>query len=201
MVGKLIAVHGNSITVRNDKSTKTFQVNPETTVWRGHDVGVRQLRVGDNLAIQYSISSSNGEAIATGIWANIDRWAGTITKVFGDRVQIGRIDDHGDSTGNATIIFDSYTSFSEGISKSDLLVGRFLETTGLVLGKHRMKLEKYCILMQFQTTHNPVCGRVAAQRSECHNEAHSIRSEAVSDVHGGSYGYSGMLGSKSVQRR
>jgi len=142
MVGKLIAMHGNYITVRNDELTETFQVSPETTIWRGRDVGVRQLRVGDNLAIRYSVSSGNGETIATAIWVNTDRWAGTIKKVSGDRVQIAVIDDHGDPAGKATIIFNSYTTFSEWISKDDLHVGRFLETTGLVVGKRQMQAAK-----------------------------------------------------------
>jgi len=137
MGGKLVAVHDHSISVRNDEVTRTFQINKETKIWRGHDTDLHQLHVGDDIAIQYRLSS-NGEAFAVSIWANTDRWAGTITKVFGERVQIARMDDHGDPDGNVVIIFDGATIFTQGARK-DLEIGRFLEVTGLVLRKDQMQ--------------------------------------------------------------
>lgn len=142
MAGKLVAVFDNSISVRNDEGARTFRVNRETKIWRGHDVDIYQLHLGDDVGIQYRASSGNGEATATSIWANIDRWGGTISKVFGDRVQIARIDDH----KKAMIIFDSNTIFSEA-TRNDLQVGRFLEVIGLDLGKDRMHASRVLHIM------------------------------------------------------
>jgi hypothetical protein len=133
MAGKLVAVFDSSISVRNDEGTRTFRVNKETKIWRGHDVDIHQLHLGDDIGIQYRVSSGKGEAIAASIWASIDHWGGTISKVFGDRVQIARRDDH----EKATIIFDSNTIFDEG-TRNDLQVGRFLEVIGLDSGNNRM---------------------------------------------------------------
>ena len=140
MAGKLVAVHDHYISVRNDQLTKTFQINAETKIWRGKDIALHQLHLGDDIGIQYR-PSSNDEALAISIWANIDRWAGTITKVSGDRVQIARIDDHDDRDGKAIIIFDGPTIFNQGTRK-DLEIGRFLEVVGLVLRKDQMQASR-----------------------------------------------------------
>jgi hypothetical protein len=87
------------------------------------------------------IPSSNNEALAISIWANIDHWAGKITKVSGDRVQIARMDDHGDPDGKAFIFFDGPTIFNQGARK-DLATGQFLEVIGLVLRKDQMQASR-----------------------------------------------------------
>jgi hypothetical protein len=133
MSGKLVAVSDHSISVRNDEGTRAFQVSKATKMWRGHDVEIHQLHLGDDIDLTYRVLSGNGELIATSIWANIDRWGGTISKVFGDRVQIERTDDH----KKVTIIVDRGTIFDEGTRK-DLQVNCFLEVIGLDLGKDRM---------------------------------------------------------------
>jgi hypothetical protein len=130
-------VHDHSISVRNDHVTKTFQINTETKIWRGQDVDLHQLHLGDDIAIQYR-PASNDQALAISIWANTDRWAGTITKVLGDRLQIARMDDYGDPDGKAIIIFDGTTIFNRG-TRQDLETGRFLEVVGLVLSKRQMQ--------------------------------------------------------------
>ena len=137
MAGKLVAVHDHFISVRNDQVTQTFQINAETKIWRGQDIGLHQLHLRDDIAIQYR-PSINDEALAISIWANTDRWAGTITKVLSDRVQIARIDDHGDPDGKAIIIFDGPIMFNQG-TRDDLTIGRFLEVIGLVLRKDQLQ--------------------------------------------------------------
>lgn len=137
MAGKLVAVHDHSISVRNDQVTQTFQINAETKIWRGHDVDLHHLHLGKDIAIQCR-PSSNDNALAIEIWANTDRWWGTITKVLRDRVQIARRDDHNDPDGTAIIIFDGTTIFNKG-SRQDLETGRFLEVIGFVLRKRQMQ--------------------------------------------------------------
>jgi hypothetical protein len=90
--------------------------------------------------MQYRLSA-NGDALAISIWANIDRWAGTITKVSGNRVQIARIDDHSDPDGKAIIIFDGPIMFNQG-TRDDLAIGQFLEVIGLVLRKDQMQASR-----------------------------------------------------------
>jgi hypothetical protein len=137
MSGRLVGLRDNSISVRNDRETRTFQVGKNTRIWRGHLVDVHQLHLGDEIDLRYRMVTDIGDAIATAIWANIDRWAGTITKVLTDRVEIARVDEHGDSDGQATILLNRYTLFNEGTRK-DIQVGRFLEVIGL-------KLDANCI--------------------------------------------------------
>jgi hypothetical protein len=93
MSGELVAVQEHSISIGNDKGTKRFQVDRNSRIWRGHFVDVHQLHLGDEIDLRYRESAS-GAAIATAVWANIDRWAGTITKVLPDRIQIAITDDH-----------------------------------------------------------------------------------------------------------
>jgi len=112
MSGELVTVRENSISIRNHKATRTFQVAKDTRIWRGHFVDVHQLRFGDEIDLRYRVSAS-GDAIATAVWANIDRWAGAITKVLPDRVQIAITDDHSGPMGQATIFFDNNTVFNE----------------------------------------------------------------------------------------
>jgi hypothetical protein len=82
-----------------------------------------------------------GEAVATAVWANIDRWGGTITKVLPGRIQIAITDDHSGPIGKATILFDSDTVFNEGTPKN-FQVGNFLEVVGLKLGQNRMEASR-----------------------------------------------------------
>jgi hypothetical protein len=79
MSGELLTVQENSISIRNDQATRTFQIGKNTRIWRGHFVDVHHLRLGDAIDLRYRVSAS-GAAIATAVWANIDRWAGTITE-------------------------------------------------------------------------------------------------------------------------
>jgi hypothetical protein len=137
MSGELVAVQEHSISIRNDKGTKTFEVDRNSKIWRAHFVDVHQLHLGDEIDLRYRVSAS-GAAIATAVWANVDRWAGTITKVLPGRIQIAITDNHSGPIGQATIFFDSNTVFNEGTPK-DLKVGNFLEVVGLKLGQNRME--------------------------------------------------------------
>ena len=47
MSGKLVAVQEHSISIRDDKGTKTFQVDRNSRIWRGQLVDVHQLHLGD----------------------------------------------------------------------------------------------------------------------------------------------------------
>jgi hypothetical protein len=140
MSGELVAVQEGSISIRSDKGTKTFQIDRNSTIWRGHFVDVHQLHLGDEIDLRYRVSAS-GTAIATAVWANIDRWAGTITKVLPDRIQIAITDDDSGPIGQATILFDRYTVFNEGTPK-DFQIGNFLEVVGVKLGQSQMEASR-----------------------------------------------------------
>jgi len=132
MSGKLVALDDNSISVRNDTGARTFRVTRETRIWRGAYVNIHHLHLGDDIDLQYRASASGPVALA--IWANTDRWAGTITRVTGTRVEIAMAD----GLGRATILFDRNTIFNQGEPKN-LRVGSFLEVVGLVISKDRMQ--------------------------------------------------------------
>jgi len=140
MSGELVAVQEHSISIRNDKETKTFEVDRNSRMWRGHFVDVHQLHLGDEIDLRYRVSTS-GAAIATVVWANVDRWAGTITKVLPGRIQIAITDDHSGPVGQATIFFHSNTAFNEGTPK-DFKAGNFLEVAGLRLGQNRIEASR-----------------------------------------------------------
>jgi len=144
--GVLVAVGDGSVLVRNDGHTRRLVVNRETKIWRGQDVGLGQLRVGDQLDITYRIASG-GQEVATQIWANIDRWDGKVIRVTGDSAEIAIIGEHEERLGMATVMFDGRTVFNEG-SRQDVRVGRELEVVGLVLDKHRMQATRVLHILE-----------------------------------------------------
>jgi hypothetical protein len=138
--GKLAALRDGSIRVRNDQGTRTFLITPSTKIWRGDYVAVRQLRLGDDLSIRFSVSDRTGEAIAVDIDANVDRWDGNITKASGDRVEIEFTDKDGNPRGaKGTVILWSRTTFLVDAARSDLRPGAFLEVIGLVESPDTMR--------------------------------------------------------------
>lgn len=140
ILGELVAIHEHSLSIRNDEGTNTFQVNPDSRIWRGRFVDLHQLHLGDEIDLRYRITAS-GAAVVTAVWANIDRRAGSVTKVLPDRIQIAITDDHDGPIGQATIFFDSNTVFNEGAG-NDFQFGNFLEVVGLKLGRNRMEASR-----------------------------------------------------------
>ncbi len=136
--GKLVAIHSESISIRNDRGTFVFRVNNTTQIWRGGAVALDQLRLGDDLDIAYHGARRSGRAVALEIDANIANWHGTIRKVDPHSVEMSREDEHDDPDGQATIFFDDHTVFDEG-APTDLRVGGSLQVIGLDLGHDRMQ--------------------------------------------------------------
>lgn len=132
--GKLVAVHDQSIAVRNERGTKTFLITVDTHIWRGDYVDLHHLKPDDDLSIRSRVSSRTGEATAVDIDANIDRWNGTISNVSGDRVVIDLQNEDGGYIGRkVTIIFWNKTIFLvDNASTKDLRVGAYLEVIGLL---------------------------------------------------------------------
>jgi len=144
--GVLAGVGDGSVLVKINGHTRRFVVDKQTEIWRGQDVGLRQLRVGDQLDMTYR-TASNGEAVATQIWANIDRWHGKVVRVTGESVEIARVGEHRERLGMATVVFDGRTIFNEG-SRQDVKLGRELEVIGLMLDKHRMQASRVLHILE-----------------------------------------------------
>jgi hypothetical protein len=140
MSGELVGVQEHSISIRNSKGTNTFQLDRNSRIWRGYFVDLHQLHLRDEIDLSYRVSAS-GAAIATEVWANIDRWAGTITKVLAGQIRIAVTDDDSGPISQATIFFDKYSVFNEGTPK-DFQVGNFLEVVGLKLSQNRMEASR-----------------------------------------------------------
>lgn len=51
--GKLVAIHAESISVKNDYGAFVFHVKSGTQIWRGGTVGLHQLHLGDDVGIVY----------------------------------------------------------------------------------------------------------------------------------------------------
>ena len=137
-VGTLIAIRDGSISIKNDNGTFVFHVNSDTRIWRGGSASLHQLRLGDDVAVRYRAAAEGGEAIATDIEANVDKWEGTITKVRPHSVQVDVDNGHDSPVWRATIFIDGQTIFDAGTPK-DLQAGRFLEVIGLDMKHRRMR--------------------------------------------------------------
>jgi hypothetical protein len=135
--GVLVAIHDNSISVKNDAGTSVFIVNASTTIWRGGDVTIHQLHRGDDVMVLFVANGSAG-AIATDIVANVTKWGGTITGVYPNGFEIVGNYAAGDAPGHVRVFLDEHVTFLEGKPK-DLKVGQFVEVIGLDLGHKRMK--------------------------------------------------------------
>ena len=139
-VGTVISRGPDSVTVKNELFTRVFRINAQTEISR---VDSSQLQVGDQVAIRCHFDDK-GTGIADSIEANVDRWEGVITKVLKDRAYIQFA---APVKGSGTVIFDSRTEFGycasddprRACTADDLKVGRFLETTGFVLGKSELR--------------------------------------------------------------
>jgi hypothetical protein len=137
--GRLVAIHDQSISLRNDDGTFVFHVNSDTKIWRGGTANLRQLHLRDNLDIAYYRAKGSSQALATEIDANIANWSGTITRVGPHSIEIAREDEQGNPWGRAIIFIDDRTTFDQGTPK-DLQVGRSLQVVGLDLGHRRMRV-------------------------------------------------------------
>ena len=145
IMGTLVAIHDNSISIKNDQGTFVVRTNSDTTIWRGGNVPLRELHLGDDVDVVYHPATKNGEMIAAEITANIANWWGTITGIGPQTIKIAEKDEHGDPKGPATVFFDGRTRFYDG-SKTGLKVGGSLQAVGLSLGNHRMRATRVWIL-------------------------------------------------------
>jgi hypothetical protein len=132
-VGLVAAVHGNSLTVKNDDGAKVYQVNDKTEITRGGTVSLSKLRVGDDVMLW---CAGNG-SLATDILVNFTHWEGTVTAIYPHRfimVGKGRV---GEAPGHVTVLLDGNSNFYRSTSK-DLKVGRDAEVTGSILAPNQV---------------------------------------------------------------
>ncbi len=127
-VGLVAAVHGNSLTVKNDDGIKVYRVDDKTEITRGGAVGLNQVRVGDDVMLWCAGDGS----IATDILVNFTHWEGTITAIYARRFVMygkGRV---GEAPGHVSVLLDGNTNFYRSTLK-DLKVGRDAEVTGSIM--------------------------------------------------------------------
>jgi hypothetical protein len=139
--GTLVAIHGDSISIKNSKRTSIVRVNSDTDIWRGGTVSLHELHPRDRIDVAYYLDKGNGEMVAIEIDANIDNRKGTITRIAPHTITIAEEDEDGSALGPATILFDDHTDFG-GSSEKDLKVGQWFQAVGLDLGNHRMRATK-----------------------------------------------------------
>lgn len=135
--GLITAIHTDAVSIKNDGGITVFQVTGETKIWRGGDVRLSQLHLGDEVMVSCTVNQSGG-AIATNIMANFTRWAGTITAIHPHSVVIVGGGGPGEAPGRVTVFIDGHTTYAQGTPK-DLTVGRDLEVSGLDLGHKRVQ--------------------------------------------------------------
>jgi hypothetical protein len=132
-IGLVTAVHGQSLTIKNDEGTKIYQVNDKTEITRGGTVSLSKVRVGDNVMLWCTEDGS----IATDILVNFTHWEGTITAIYANRFVIygrGRV---GEAPGHVTVLLDGNTNFVLSTLK-DLKVGRNAEVSGSIMAQKRV---------------------------------------------------------------
>jgi hypothetical protein len=133
-VGLVAAVHGESLTIKNDDGTKIYQVNDKTEITRGGTVGLSKVRVGDYVMLWCTGDGS----IATDILVNFTHWGGTITAIYANRFVMygrGRV---GEAPGHVTVLLDGNTNFVLSTLK-DLKVGRDAEVSGSIMAPKRVQ--------------------------------------------------------------
>jgi Domain of unknown function (DUF5666) len=133
-VGLVAAVHGRSLTIKNDESTKVYQVDDKTEITRGGPVHLSSLRMGDSVMLWCGGDGS----IATDILVNFTHWEGTITAIYPNRFVMhgeGRV---GETPGHVTVRLDGNTNFYRCTLK-DLKVGRGAEVTGSVIAAKQVQ--------------------------------------------------------------
>ena len=138
--GTIVSRGPDSVTVKNDLFTRIFRINAQTKIIR---VDSSPLQVGDEAVIRCHLDDK-GISIADSIEANVDHWAGKITKVAKDTVYIQFA---APVKGSAKVILDNKTEFhycagddpQRACTFDDLKVGRFLDTIGFVTGKSELR--------------------------------------------------------------
>jgi hypothetical protein len=136
MGGTLVAIHGDSISITNDKGTFVVRVNNDTDIWRGGKVPLGELHAGDDVHVAYYSTQGPADMVAIEIDANIANWSGTITRIGPHSIAIAREDEQGNALGPASIFIDEH---AQSYDPSELKVGGSLQVVGLYLGNHRMR--------------------------------------------------------------
>lgn len=136
-VGLVSVLREDSVLVKTDAGTTAFQVTGATKIWRGGDVPLSRLRLGDSVMV-WCRMSPNGKTVATDIMANFTRWAGTITAVYPHSFVIVGDGGPGEAPGHVRGFLDSHITYAQGTPK-DLTVGRDLEVSGWDIGHKRVK--------------------------------------------------------------
>lgn len=139
--GILSAIHGHTVSVKNDQGNIAIRVTAQTDIWRGGKVGFNRLRLGDYVLVSYRIAK-RGEAIATDIVANLTRNEGLIVAVHAHSVELAPETLEGDNAGQVigreTVLINDRTKFIEG-SPKELKLGKRVEAVGLGVGHQRMR--------------------------------------------------------------
>ena len=133
-VGLVAAIHGDSLTVKNDDGTKVYRVDDKTEITRGVTVSLSKVRVGDSVMLWCAGDGS----IATDILVNFTHWGGTVTAIYAHRFVMygkGRV---GEAPGHVTVLLDGKTNFDQCTIK-DLRVGRGVEVSGSVMAAKRVQ--------------------------------------------------------------
>lgn len=77
--GKLIAVTGESVSVKNDQGTCQVRTNAQTTFWRGQNFpNASALQLGDDVGIRYVVGYPGRVLTAESVEANVAKCEGTI---------------------------------------------------------------------------------------------------------------------------
>jgi hypothetical protein len=135
-VGGLTAIHSDSFTIKNEYYSVTFHVTPSTSIWRGRDIALNQLRLGDALMV-WCKPGEGGTWTATDVLANMTRMAGVIREVRAHSIVLFGDGKVGDAPGRVVVFINTQTSFAE-CARSDLVVGRGAEVSGLDMGHNRV---------------------------------------------------------------
>jgi Domain of unknown function (DUF5666) len=134
--GRLTAVSGDQIEVRDGRETHLLYSDPATQVWRGKDFhNFSALQIGDHVSVKYRTDAASRNVVVE-LVANRDKVEGPITRVGPGGFQVDEnagADPHsGYRRGLRDIVFDSGTRWEESLPE-DLKVGRDVFVMGLKL--------------------------------------------------------------------
>lgn len=144
--GVAIAVQGKAIYLSTSEGPLTAILAGNTDIWRKTTrQDLSDFVAGDTVLVSGSMDSS-GKLVANTVWANMASFYGLITSVTGNQYEVLLYQPQPNGQRKTVILdSDAVNAFDKPLPRSDVKVGRFVQTIGMGRSDGRVEATKVVV--------------------------------------------------------